>query len=85
MRNSEPIIRLVLADDQEITRAGIRALLSKAPDIEIVGEAQDGNEAQQLTAQLRPHILLLDLVMPGPRSYEVERCGCAPIAPRRSR
>ncbi len=73
MSDSEPIIRLVLADDQEITRAGIRATLSKAPDIEIIGEARDGNEAQQLTAQLRPHILLLDLVMPGPRAYEVER------------
>ncbi len=73
MGDLEPIIRLVLADDQEITRKGIRAMLSGAPDIEVVGEAKDGNEAQELTARLRPHILLLDLIMPGPRPYEVER------------
>ncbi len=73
MSDGEPIIRLVLADDQPVTRAGLRTMLSEAPDIEIVGEAQDGIEAQELTARLRPHILLLDLVMPGPRPYEVER------------
>jgi DNA-binding NarL/FixJ family response regulator len=70
---NKDFIRLLLADDHPAARAGIRALLSKAPDIEIVGEARDGLEAQHMTAQLRPHILLLDLVMPGPRPAEVER------------
>jgi len=73
MSSTEEIIRLVLADDHPTTRAGIRSLLSEAPDIQIVGEAQDGLEAQQLTSQFRPHILLLDLQMPGLRPAEVER------------
>ena len=60
MNASEEVIRLVLADDDSIMREGIRAFLSQAPDIQIVGEAQDGLKAQQLTAQLRPRILLLD-------------------------
>ena len=66
-------IRLVLADDHAVTRDGLRTILKAAPDIQIVGEAQDGLEAQQLTAQLHPHILLLDLIMPGPRPAEIER------------
>ncbi len=73
MGTHKQTIHVVLADDHPVTRAGIRAMLREAPDIEIVGEAQDGVEAQQLTAQMRPHILLLDLQMPGPRSAEVER------------
>ena len=50
----EAIVRLVLADDDSLIREGIRALLGEAPDIQILGEAQDGSQAQQLTAQLRP-------------------------------
>lgn len=45
----------------------------KPPDICIVGEAQDGFEAQRLVGELRPHLLLLDLQMPGPRPSEVEK------------
>lgn len=71
MNNRKDIIRLILADDYPVTRAGIRGLLSQAADIEIVGEACDGLEAQHLTLQLRPHILLLDLQMPGPRPHEI--------------
>ncbi len=73
MGPTSEIITVVLADDHPITRAGIRAVLQSAPDIQIVGEAQDGCEAQALAAQLRPAILLLDLQMPGPRPVDVER------------
>ncbi len=73
MTTNQNLIRVILADDHPVTLAGIRAMLSEAHDIQIVGEAQDGLEAQQLTAQLRPHVLLLDLRMPGPRPAEVER------------
>ena len=73
MNASEEIIRLVLADDDSLMREGIRAILSEASDIQIVGEAHDGFKAQQLTAQLRPRILLLDWQMPGPRPPEVVR------------
>ena len=66
------IIRVLLADDHPIARIGIRKILEGAPDIQVVGEARDGFEAQRLTAELRPHVLLLDLCMPGPRPAEVE-------------
>ncbi|HET92140.1 MAG TPA: response regulator transcription factor [Chloroflexi bacterium] len=66
-------IRVVLADDHPVTRAGIRAILEKASDIQVVGEAKDGVGAQQLAAELRPDVLLLDLVMPGPRPAEIAR------------
>ena len=66
-------IRLILADDEPVARAGIRAILSQANDIEVVGEAQDGFEAQRMVAELRPRILLLDLKMPGPRPAELEK------------
>jgi DNA-binding NarL/FixJ family response regulator len=51
-------IRVLLADDHPALRAGIRAILEKAPDVQVVGEAEDGTEAQQLTADLRPQVLL---------------------------
>jgi len=63
-------IRVLLADDHPVARAGIRAALEGAPDIEIVGEARDGLEVQRLTAQLHPDVVLLDLVMPGLRPVE---------------
>ncbi len=63
-------IRVLLADDHPVTRAGIHDALREAPDIEIVGEAADGVEAQRLVAALRPDVLLLDLVMPDLRPVE---------------
>lgn len=66
-------IRVLIADDHPVTRKGIRATLERAPGIEIVGEAKDGVETQQMVAELRPDILLLDLVMPGLRPFEVEK------------
>jgi DNA-binding NarL/FixJ family response regulator len=60
-------IRVLLADDHPAMRAGIRAILEKASDIEVVGEAGDGTEAQRMTADLHPQVLLLDLRMPGPK------------------
>ena len=64
---------MLLADDHPVTRTGICAILEEASNIEVVGEAKDGVEAQQLVAELGPDILLLDLVMPGPRLSEVEK------------
>ena len=69
---SVPVIRVLLVDDHPSTRRGIRTMLEQAPDIEVVGEASDGAEAQDLVAQLRPDVVLLDVEMPGPRGYEVE-------------
>lgn len=60
----EPI-RVLLADDHPLIRAGLRAALSAEPDILLVGEATTGAEAQCLSEDLRPDVLLLDLSMPG--------------------
>ncbi len=57
-------IRLLLVDDQDIVRAGLRSLLEGRPELEIVGEAGGGEEAVALTTQLRPNIVLMDLSLP---------------------
>src|SRR5579872_4892242 len=57
-------IRLVIADDHALIRAGIRSLLQSIPGFEVVGEASDGREALELVAKLRPHVLLTDIAMP---------------------
>ena len=57
-------IRVVIADDHAIVRSGIRALLATEPDIVVVGEATDGDEAVVAAEQLRPDVILMDLVMP---------------------
>jgi DNA-binding NarL/FixJ family response regulator len=58
-------IRVLIVDDHAILREGIRALLSLYPDIEVVGEAEDGLQAISLTRQLGPDIVLTDIAMPG--------------------
>ncbi len=66
-------IKILLADDHAMARAGIRAMLAQADDFEIVGEAKNGSEVFELVPALNPNILLLDLVMPGPRPAEIEK------------
>jgi DNA-binding NarL/FixJ family response regulator len=72
-KNQPPAIRVLLVDDHEITRAGIRTILEAAPDIEVIGEAEDGETARRKVTDLHPDVLLLDLKMPGIPSYEVEK------------
>jgi len=59
------VIRVVLADDQALVRAGFRALLDAQADIEVVGEAADGAEAVKLAVRERPDVVLMDIRMPG--------------------
>jgi DNA-binding NarL/FixJ family response regulator len=59
------VIRILIADDQSLVRAGFRALLGAQPDIQVVGEASDGDEAVRLAAELFPDIVLMDIRMPG--------------------
>jgi len=67
------MITVILADDHSLVRKGIRSALDEFPDIQIVGEAETGEEVQQLVGELRPRILLLDLKMPGPHPAEIEK------------
>ena len=57
-------IRVLIADDHPLIREGLRGLLAAEPDLELVGEAADGSEAVEKTDQLRPDVILLDLLMP---------------------
>lgn len=63
-------IRILLADDHALVRAGLRAIIADEPDFALVGEATSGDEARDLCAALRPDVLLLDLRMPGPPATE---------------
>ncbi|MCG2786905.1 MAG: response regulator transcription factor [Anaerolineae bacterium] len=65
-------ITVLLADDHPVTRAGIRAILNTAPDIQVIGEAASGFDVQEMLEELLPQILLLDLQMPEPRPSELE-------------
>ncbi|MBL8113300.1 MAG: response regulator transcription factor [Acidobacteria bacterium] len=58
-------IRVVLADDHALLRDGLRALLARAEDIEVVGEASDGREAIAVCERLSPDVIVLDIAMPG--------------------
>ncbi|PZT71732.1 MULTISPECIES: response regulator [unclassified Streptomyces] len=59
------MIRVLIADDEPMIRAGVRAVLATAPDIEVVAEAGDGHEAVELVRRHRPSVAVLDIRMPG--------------------
>lgn len=66
-------IRILLADDHKLVRAGIRSLLERLPDIEVVGEASDGEEALRLIDEHRPRMVLMDIAMPLLNGLEATR------------
>ncbi len=66
-------LRILIADDHPVVRSGIRNELTRHADIEIVGEAVDGDEALRLAQTLQPDVLLLDINMPGLKAVEVMR------------
>jgi two-component system, NarL family, nitrate/nitrite response regulator NarL len=68
-----PAVRILIADDHRIFRAGLRRLLEAEPGFEVVGEAADGSEVGPLVEERRPDILLLDMAMPGVPGLEVLR------------
>ncbi len=69
----QPAIRVLIVDDHAIVRRGIQALLAEFEDIEVVGEAGDGQEALAQAQALNPDVVLMDLVMPGVDGIEATR------------
>ncbi|MEV4373307.1 response regulator transcription factor [Nonomuraea sp. NPDC049637] len=59
------MIRVIVVDDQAVVRAGIAAVLAAEPDLDVVGQAADGESAVALAAELRPDVVLMDVRMPG--------------------
>jgi two-component system response regulator NreC len=66
-------ISVLIADDHGVLRAGLHALLSAEPDLEVVGEAASGEETLRLASELQPDVVLLDISMPDPDGIEVTR------------
>ena len=66
-------VRVIVADDQEIVRTGLRMILDAHPDIEVIGEAADGRVAVALALELRPDVCLLDIRMPDMDGIEATR------------
>ena len=65
--------RVLLVDDQDLVRAGLRIILSSEPGIEVVGEASDGAEAERLARELTPDVICMDVQMPGVDGLEATR------------
>ena len=75
-------IRVVLADDHAVVREGLKALVNAEPDMQVVGEAADGEAAYRVTCDLRPDVLIVDLSMPqggGASAAERVRAACADV------
>lgn len=66
-------VRVLVVDDEELTRTGLRTLLSAQPDLTVVGEAADGSEVLPLVAELRPDVVLMDVRMPTVNGIEATR------------
>ncbi len=66
-------VSILIADDHGLLRAGLRSLLNAGPDLEVIGEAADGDAALSLAEQLRPDVVLADISMPGPNGIQVAR------------
>lgn len=71
--NAAPRIRVLLVDDQALVRSGFRIILESEPDIEVVGEAEDGEQAVSLAAQLSPDVICMDVEMPRMNGIEATR------------
>ena len=65
--------KVLIADDHAIVREGVRMILAKEPDIEVVGEAEDGQQALDLVEQLGPNVVIMDLSMPGMGGIEATK------------
>ncbi|MBT2574754.1 response regulator transcription factor [Bacillus sp. ISL-51] len=74
------MIRVLLIDDHEMVRMGLAAFLEAQPDIEVIGEASDGQQGVDLAAELSPDVILMDLVMEGMDGIEATKLICARLA-----
>ena len=67
------MIRVLICDDQEVVREGLRTILSTEPRIQVVGAAEDGAQAVKMVGELKPDVVLMDLNMPSVNGIEATR------------
>ena len=72
-KSSTDLIRLVIADDHAFYREGVRTMLLRLPDMEVIGEAADGDETIAKAESLQPDVILMDIKMPGTNGIEATR------------
>ncbi|MEV8020975.1 response regulator transcription factor [Streptomyces sp. NPDC086554] len=70
---TDHVVRVVLADDQPLVRAGLRVLMADSPDLDVVGEAGTGADAVRLARDVRPDVVVMDIRMPGMDGIEATR------------
>lgn len=70
MNEPRQILRILIAEDHALVRAGLQALLSQDAEFQIVGEADNGRDAVRAVGELKPHVVLMDLAMPGMNGME---------------
>jgi DNA-binding NarL/FixJ family response regulator len=73
MSTAAPLVRIIVADDHQVVRTGFAALLDTQPDFTVLGTASDGAEAVQMSRELRPDVVLMDVRMPGTDGIEATR------------
>jgi len=73
MVKADGMIRVMLVDDHSIMREGLQALLEQSRECQVVGQAKNGDEAVQLAAKLKPHVVVMDVMMPGKDGVEACR------------
>ena len=79
------VVRVALADDQALVRAGLRMIIESQPDLEVVGEAEDGGEAVELVRRERPDVILMDVRMPVLDGIEATKLICSDPSLERTR
>jgi len=73
MKTAAGVVRILLADDHTVMRAGLRLLLERHPNFEVVGEAADGREAVEIAAEQKPAVVVMDVAMPHLNGVEAAR------------
>ena len=75
--SASPAVRVLIADDHQVVREGLRMILAEQQELDVVGDAPSGEDALRLAARLRPDVVLMDLQMPGMNGIEATRRLCA--------
>ena len=77
---NDPVVTVLIADDDDLMRAGVRMIIETDPELSVLGEAADGDAAVTLALELRPDVVLMDVRMPGVDGLEADAAHYLPTA-----